>query len=136
MTVLENEPADPNSIGYRLYEERRRLRLTEAEMAERAGFALDSAPDKKWHRVRALETGTNAQNKPLTWDELAGLATLGVDVQYVLIGQRSHVLSQEEQRLVDNYRASGEEGKRSLRSVGNAFAKSRLDDDDAVVGGG
>ena len=113
----------PATIGGRIRQERERLELTEKEMAERMGIHRN--------RLRALEDGT-AKRGP-GFEELGALGLQGADVNYILTGQGT--LNPEERALVENYRASTDADRKSLRSVGNAFAKSRLMDGDAKVGG-
>ncbi|WP_186764379.1 transcriptional regulator [Pistricoccus aurantiacus] len=60
-------------------------------------------------------------------DYLAAAATAGVDVLYVLTGQRSTSetgLAQDEAALLDNYRKTSPERRASLEEVGRAFASS------------
>lgn len=114
------------SIGERLREERAKLDLNQADFAALAGITK---------KTQMLYESDERSPKA---DYLAAVAEKGVDVLYVLTGQRSTSetgLAPDEAALVDNYRHSSEADRQSLRSVGNAFAKSRLMGDDAEVGG-
>lgn len=100
----------------RLTEERKRLNLKQVEFANLCGVGRAT-------QIR-YEAG---ENKPDS-DYLAKIATLGVDVGYVLTRIRSlTTLSSEEQVLVDHYRNSSEQGKRALRETGLALTQRDLD---------
>lgn len=56
---------------------------------------------------------------------LAALVRTGIDVLYILTGQRDPdiaTLSREEQELLDLYRASSPAGKAAMRATGAAVA--------------
>ncbi|ARO88156.1 XRE family transcriptional regulator [Nitrosospira lacus] len=113
----------------RLIEERKRLGLTQDEMAHEAGVAKRTYCN--------YEAGISAP----TAVQLGVIALIGVDVQYVMTGNRQtaisleqeragyvvEVLSKEEQALLDNYRNSPPEGKTAIKAVGVAVAKSDKD---------
>nr|VFK69070.1 MAG: Bacteriophage CI repressor helix-turn-helix domain-containing protein [Candidatus Kentron sp. UNK]VFK73806.1 MAG: Bacteriophage CI repressor helix-turn-helix domain-containing protein [Candidatus Kentron sp. UNK] len=63
-------------------------------------------------------------NIPL--DQLIQLASIGVDVQYVLTGEsvmQEKSLKPEEEALLDNYRNSSEDSQRILRETSAALAQ-------------
>lgn len=105
------------SVGARLRAERERLKLSQSEFSKLAGVSLRTEQD--WERgvssVRA--------------DSLSILAPHGVDVLYVLTGQRlqpvESTLTPEERALLDNYQHSDEEARRSARLVLNALARRK-----------
>ena len=104
---------NPNEgIGGRLREERLNLGLTQTEFAELAGV------------------GKNAQSKYEKGERfpdsnyLAAIAVEGVDVLYVITGVRSGAsnLKPDEEALLNNYRHTSQEGRKSLSSVSQALA--------------
>lgn len=105
------------SVGARLREERERLGFSQSAFGQLAGVSLRTEQD--WERgvssVRA--------------DFLSIAAAHGVDVLYVLTGQRMQpvesTLTPEERALLDNYQHSDEEARRSARLVLNALAKRK-----------
>lgn len=105
------------SVGARLREERERLGFSQSAFGQLAGVSLRTEQD--WERgvssVRA--------------DFLSVAATHGVDVLYVLTGQRTQpvesTLTPEERALLDNYQHSDEEARRSARLVLNALARRK-----------
>lgn len=70
-------PAIPPLAGWRIAEERERLGLTQAELAAKLAIGKQ--------KMRAIEAGSQ---RPLTMQLMGYLAHSGVDVHYVLIGQR------------------------------------------------
>ncbi|MDX9987363.1 helix-turn-helix transcriptional regulator [Thiothrix unzii] len=99
-------------IGQRLEEERVRLGLNRSGMAS-LGKVANSAYGN-------YEKGDRAP----TGEFLAAVATGGVDVQYVLTGNRSESvdgLSCEELKLLANFRDSGKQ-KNIIQSVAVAIA--------------
>ncbi|WP_144062989.1 helix-turn-helix domain-containing protein [Litchfieldella anticariensis] len=99
-------------MGERLGLERERLALTSEETATRAGISET--------RLAVLEQGEDPGGADAV--ELAGLASVGVDVTFLLTGQR--VLAQDERELVENYRASSPEQKKRPATTGHAVEKS------------
>lgn len=96
----------------RLKEERERLKLTQADMAERCGVSREIWG--KYERGQAVPGG----------EVLFTLAQVGADVHYILTGQRSTVaLPNREAALVDNYRATDERGKRIIEQTASAAAQ-------------
>ncbi|WP_443027061.1 helix-turn-helix domain-containing protein [Sphingomonas sp. LB3N6] len=92
------------SSGVRLREERKRLGLTQAELAERAGTDTQ--------KQSLYETS----KRKLVGDYLANLARLGIDTQYVLTGQRSggEALTSEEGSIVHNARQLRDADRQAL----------------------
>ncbi|MEQ1975003.1 MULTISPECIES: helix-turn-helix transcriptional regulator [unclassified Xenorhabdus] len=105
------------TIGFRLREERTRLNLTQAELADIGGI----------HK----NTQGNYENNQKSPDAkyLERLAALGVDILYIITGNRSSRpdISIDEKILVENYRAMNEESRRNMQAVGSAFAQSAPD---------
>ncbi|WP_225085108.1 XRE family transcriptional regulator [Pectobacterium colocasium] len=80
-------------IGERLREERERLSLSQLALGEIGGV-------KKLAQLK-YEKGERSPDA----DYLNGIAKIGVDIQYVVLGKRSaEVLSDDEQELVGHYR--------------------------------
>ena len=101
----------------RLVEERTRLGISQADMA-----AAGDIPPRTY---QDWERGVS----PIKAERFVLLAAVGVDVLYVLTGQRGvdtvGLLSAEESALVDNYRHASPEHQASLRQVGSSFALMR-----------
>lgn len=105
-------------LHVRLKEELDRLRLKPAAAAKAAG-ETDS------QGLRDVLGG----RKRLTADLLSGLGGVGVDVYYVLTGQKAGMtttLTAREADLVNNYRVAPEEGKRALETTSAALAQAVL----------
>src|SRR5579871_2381184 len=101
-----------------LKEERERLGLTQAAMAELGHVKLRA--------YSYYESGERAPDTAF----LVAIAAAGADVQYILTGVRSlDLLSREEHALLDNYRNSPPEGKTAIKAVGAAMAKSAQSED-------
>lgn len=103
-------------IGKRLKEERERLGLTQPQLGVLGGAGKTT--------VIAWERGTAYPNAAF----LAAIAAAGVDVLYVVTGQRASApalapLKPDEAALLDNYRHAPEDQQRLLRETGAAFAK-------------
>ncbi|MGO3397319.1 MAG: helix-turn-helix domain-containing protein [Serratia proteamaculans] len=102
------------TTGSRLREERVRLGKTQQELAEigevhknsQGNYENDSKhPDSKY---------------------LSLIGAAGVDVLYVVTGNRTPtpVITSEEQKLVENYRAMDKAARLNIQAVGDAFAQS------------
>jgi transcriptional regulator with XRE-family HTH domain len=116
-----------NLFGERLLEERKRLGFTQDEMAARGGVA------------KRTYCNYEAGERDPTGGLLSALASLGVDIQYILTGERTaspaltaqqahagyslEVLSREEQALLDNYRHAPEIGKKAVEAAIAAVAQ-------------
>jgi len=99
------------TIGARLREQRNQLGMSQTDFG-----ALVKAVR---HTVHAWENDTTMPNAA----DLLSLADAGVDVMYVLTGQRSGALNSEEAALLDNYRHSSPDSQRILRETSATFAK-------------
>lgn len=107
------------TIGDRLKEERERMGKTIPALATIAGVSKNT--------VIGWQNGTSAP--PAT--ELACLAAAGMDVLYVITGQRvggvapTPALTHREAALLDNYRHSPEDAKAALDKTSAAFAQPK-----------
>lgn len=98
------------TIGERLKEERERLGMTIPDFAEAAGAKKNTVID--WQK--------DVSSPPAA--KLAALAAAGVDVLYVLTGQRISPaqevsINPREAALLDNYRHCAEEDKNAIDRV-------------------
>lgn len=90
-------------IGARIKEERERLKLTLSEFAIIAGAGKRTLSD--WEKGTTYPTAL----------QLSALITIGVDVTYIVTGQRSQAaITPEEQVMLDAYRKLPEENKKRL----------------------
>ena len=107
------------SIGSRLREERERLGLNQSDFAVAAGTT----------RKSQFNYETDARRPDA--DYLASIAGAGVDVLYVLTGQRSQPvapmpdLSPRLRALVDNYEHTDEAGRKIIEAAAFAAAQSK-----------
>lgn len=87
------------NFSKRLVEERKRLKIKQKEMAEKVGVHINSQLDYEKGRVPAFVA------------YLEQIAEMGVDVQYVLTGQRSGepVLKPEEKDLLAAWKNASKE---------------------------
>lgn len=99
-------------LGARLHQERERLELTIDALAAQTGLTEQ--------RVPLLEEGNPPEGPDAL--ELAALGNAGIDVAYLLTGQR--VLSQAESELIENYRAGTDEHKKGSTKAGDAVEES------------
>ncbi|MCA8031986.1 helix-turn-helix domain-containing protein [Burkholderia arboris] len=103
------------SVGARLKEERKRLGMNQTEFAELGGVTRKAQSDYE-----------NDLFSPNT-RYLAAVATVGVDVLYVVTGQRTpgavETLSKDEEALLDNYRHSAPEDQAVVRRTATALAE-------------
>lgn len=101
-------------LGERLKTEREKLKLTQDEMAERCLTSKRS--------YCAYEAG---ETQPKS-EFLKCLSDAGVDILYVLTGQRSiGVLEPDEAALVENYRAAPPEKQHMIQEVSSAISQYR-----------
>lgn len=101
------------AIGERLRKERERLGFNQPDFAGFAGATKQT-----------LFSWENGHSSPKA-DQLAALGEHGVDVYYVLTGQRvglATTLSARESALVNNYRAAPEAGKLALDTTSAMMA--------------
>lgn len=89
------------NFSKRLVEERKRLKIKQKDIAAQLGIHINSQLDYEKGRVPAFAA------------YLEKIAEMGVDVQYVLTGQRSSepVLTPEEKELVAAWRQAGDPGR-------------------------
>lgn len=89
----------------------------------RCGFATVQACAAAAHigpkRLEGLEGGSLKDPSAV---ELAKLALVGFDLNYILTGVRR--VAPDEQALLENYRAADPSSQKTLRRVGLALAKS------------
>ncbi len=105
----------------RLREERDALGFTQEAMAEKAGISKRS--------YCAYEAGETAPSAKL----LAALALMGVDVAYLLTGQRTGgasapapalALARDEEILLDNYRNCPPDARAAIKTTSDALARA------------
>lgn len=95
-----------STMGERVKQERERLGLTIPQFAEMAGAKKNTVID--WQK--------DVSSPPAA--KLAALATIGVDVQFVITGVRSaSALAPDEIQLVEQYRAMDVETKRRTMAM-------------------
>lgn len=95
------------TISRRLLEERKRLKMNQTDFAEKAGTTKKSQIEYEKERLPAFAT------------YLAAIAAVGVDVQYVLTGQRSAepVLTPKERLLLAAWNAASPELQTAVLAV-------------------
>lgn len=104
-------------MASRFKEERIRINLTKKEMAER--LTRISVQSLNW--IESPAGDPLKKFKSLNWAEMS---MEGMDIQYILTGNRVASLTKEEEYLLDNYRASTAKNKDHLEAVSAALAKS------------
>ncbi|MFZ1327029.1 MAG: helix-turn-helix transcriptional regulator [Candidatus Contendobacter sp.] len=96
----------------RIREERERLNLSQAQIAEKCGVSREIWG--RYERGQAVPGG----------EVLFALAMAGADVQYIITGQRSNAaLPQREAALLDNYRHTDDRGKRVIEQTAFVVAE-------------
>lgn len=101
-------------LGERLKEERERLGLTQPDFADVASAKKRTLID--WEKGVSSPTAV----------QLSALSSIGVDVLYVLTGQRMNhqpALNPKEAALLDNYRHSDPVGQRIIEASASAAAQ-------------
>lgn len=114
------------SIGERLRDVRTAMGLSQTEFAEIAAAA--GVPGATRQSQANYEKGRQVPSAAY----MAALAAAGVDVLYVLTGQRMNsgeapsgpAVNRREQALLDNYRHAPEEGRDAIERTALALAKS------------
>lgn len=107
------------TLGIRLREERTRKGLNQTDFAALAGGS------------RGAQAAYERDEKIPGGAYLTALAGAGVDILYVLTGQRTPAPngivteSEEEKKLLENYRAMDEAARLNIQAVGDAFAQSK-----------
>ena len=103
-------------IGARLREERLRVGVSQVDFATHCGTSRNAL--LQWER------GETAPNAGL----LATMTALGIDVLYVVTGQRQGAteatLAPEEKALLAAWRDSGEKGRAALTAVAEVLKKA------------
>ena len=111
------------TFGDRLKSERKRLALTQTEMGELAGIA----------KTTQLNYEKGERHPDSVY--LAAIAAAGVDVLYVLTGNRTpqseQALSVREQSVVYNFRVLSEADKAAIQRLSGALAQSPGEVDEA-----
>lgn len=92
-------------LGQRLREERVRLGLSQADLADRVGISKKS------------QTNYELGHSIPPADYLAALVAAGVDVLYVLTGSASSALDAQERDLLRRFRAASAEIKAAVLAV-------------------
>ncbi len=106
-------------IGERLKEERERLGYTQPVFAEIAGAKKRTLID--WEKNVSSPTAV----------QLSALTSIGVDVMYVLTGERTNMeysLNRKEEALLDNYRHCVAEDQAAIYRVALSASKKEQDD--------
>ncbi len=113
------------SIGNRLRIERDRLALSQPALAEICGVGKRS--QRNYEKDERLPDAAY----------LAAALQAGVDVVYVLTGQRAPgapSLTPEEAALVDNFRHSPPEARKAIKTTSDLLAQRHHPDGDAQCG--
>lgn len=104
------------TVGERLKEERTRLGLSQTALGAVAGVG------------KATQINYEKDSGSPTANYLIAVATVGVDMMYVLSGVRTprpvEGLSVTEEKVLDNYRSLPESDKASVRRLTDALAQS------------
>lgn len=101
-------------IGSRIKDERVRLGLNQAEVAEKTGISREMWG--KYERGVAIPGG----------EVLFSFAAVGADMQYIMTGDRpaqTPSLSPRESALVDNFKNMVDEDKRAIERLADAVQK-------------
>ncbi|END9089924.1 helix-turn-helix transcriptional regulator [Yersinia enterocolitica] len=103
-------------IGARLREEREKTGESQEAMATSFGVST-----RTWGKYERGETVPDAATLALL------NAQYGLDVMYILTGKRTppDIISTEELKLVENYRAMDDSARLNIQAVGDAFAQSK-----------
>lgn len=117
-----------SAIGERLRAERDRLGLNQEAFGALGGVNRNSQAN--------YEKGIRSPDS----DYLSAIAAAGVDVMYILTGQRMprpvEGLSEREAVVLDNFRSLPEEDRASVQRLTNALAESAARDVGAKKGSG
>lgn len=123
-TIIEHKCGQVNtefllmtSIGERLKEIRSSMGLNQTDFATLVGYSRNAQA----HYERD-ERSPDAKY-------LSALASIGIDVMYVLTGIKSELanITVEEQKLIEHYRAMSEVSRVNIQAVGSALAQSAPD---------
>lgn len=114
------------TVGERLKEERSRLGLSQTELGAVAGVG------------KTTQINYEKDSGSPTANYLIAVATVGVDMVYVLTGVRAQRpvegLSVTEEMVLDNYRSLPESDKASVRRLTDALAQSTEESSRKVKG--
>lgn len=104
-------------IGQRIRRERENSGISQEEIAKNIGVST-----RTWGKYERGETVPDATVLAM----LSGL--YGFDTNFILTGRSSIPtdITQEEQTLIENYRAMNDAARLNMQAVGVAFAKSEL----------
>ena len=101
-------------LGARLKEERERLGMNQTDFAARGGVS----------KVTQFNYESGRRSPDALY--LAAVGSLGVDVLYIVTGQRASEavgLAPDEAALVDDYRHSTQDRRKSLKEMSAALAR-------------
>lgn len=106
-----------STIGERIREERERMGLSQTDFAALAGHS------------RSAQAAYERGEKVPGGNYLSALTDAGCDVLYILSGNRTpgvlDVISVEEQKLIENYRAMDNAARLNMQAVSDSFAHSK-----------
>lgn len=112
------------TLAERLRSERKRLRLSQAQLAERVGI-----------RANAQGLYETSVRSPRA-DYLGRLATLGMDVQFIILGMRMPVmrgrLSDIESEIIQGLRSLEAEDRQALEHIVGTMARYMMVEKDAA----
>ncbi|ECI4646551.1 XRE family transcriptional regulator [Salmonella enterica subsp. salamae] len=113
------------TMGDRIREERKKLKLNQSDFAELAGCSRNAQA--------IYERGESLPGSAY----LVRLSEIGVDVQYILTGQRLPLteISMEERALLENYRAMDKASQLNMQAVSAAFAQANMNKDEILKDG-
>jgi transcriptional regulator with XRE-family HTH domain len=101
------------NFGERLKEERKRLGLNQGQLADRAGT------------TNVAQSRYESGDRSPDWGYLSAVAQVGVDVLYVLTGQRSSaLLSPDEDLLLSGYRSLDAKGRAGVLGLIGGMTQS------------
>ncbi|MGK0684483.1 helix-turn-helix domain-containing protein [Serratia marcescens] len=107
-----------STLGERLREERDRLGLNQTDFAKLADHS------------RSAQAAYERNEKIPGGSYLSALAVIGIDVMYILTGNKTpktviDEVSMEERKLIENYRAMDEAARLNMQAVSDSFAHSK-----------
>ncbi|WP_155550528.1 helix-turn-helix domain-containing protein [Stutzerimonas degradans] len=116
MKICATDDAVGKSVGERLREERTRIGLNQDDFAKLGGVN------------RNTQGSYEKNDRSPDASYLANVASAGVDVLYVLTGQRAAPseadLSDDESELLNHYRSMPDQDRAAMRRLGSALAVS------------
>ncbi|NHB87164.1 helix-turn-helix domain-containing protein [Photorhabdus tasmaniensis] len=107
-------------IGSRLREEREKTGNSQEAIASVFGIST-----RTWGKYERGETMPDAVTITLLGEKF------GIDISYVLTGRRTPQtnITNEEQKLIENYRAMNSAARLNIQAVGDSFAQSKPNKD-------